>query len=192
MQLLIDAIIENKELSSEEKFIKIKNLLSSESGITISDLDDTITANDCLFFTRQKWCKGAQRKEKIIKLLNNFHFHPNFLKVFHKIGNKKLFIISRNSHDFVTLFSQQWKSEFKKNNIEIIGALGRTSEFSFKSAQKICMIPEEMPFLTDTFEFRKIPRLSDIYSVDPLIRIYTLKVYCKKIFYAFGYKLHIL
>lgn len=120
MQIQIDEIIGSKKISSEEKFIAIKNILSQESDITFSDLDDTITANDCLFFTRQKWCKGKERKEKLMVLLKDFHFHPHFLDIFHNVRNRKLFIISRNAHDFVTLFSEQLKDTFEKNNIEIV------------------------------------------------------------------------
>ena len=103
------------------------SLLLSISMQYFSDLDDTISANTCLLYSKVKIYKQLQdyeiRKESYFaNIMTSFKINKRFLALAQSKNINSVFILSRNDEDFIQYFMSYFNDNYSRQyNITIVG-----------------------------------------------------------------------
>lgn len=128
-----------------------------------TDLDDTLSENSCLFYSKIKVLSQKTKNEKNVYdlIIKDFKINKRFLELAKKLEIKEVFILSRNKQSFIDYFIEHTKNIFKKYNITIIGGLGNITTES-----KIENIPKDSFLISDMFEYKKLKKYPNFISID--------------------------
>lgn len=178
MQFKIDQII-NSDLWFDEKVNELKTLFSQNNILYFSDFDDTLSTNDCVFYTKVKLLKKFNKydQKSQLKILNIFKLNPFFPK-----DLKDIIIISRNDIDFIKLFIVKNKKILSNLWINIVWWIWTNNKFKFTSAEKLNFLPENAYFIWDSFEDKSLQSYKNFVNVDKMNIFRKNFVLTKKIF----------
>ena len=177
MNLEVKRIIQK----SNNVFLDLRNFFRHNNIFFFSDLDDTITSNKNLFYFKVKFYKN--NKEKFKKILQDFQINKDFISIVKKNNIENIFIISRNSQEFIDYFICNTQDIFKKYGIKIIGGIWRQKNFFFKSEDKLKMIPKGSIIISDIFECKTLWKYKWFISVDRCSFFVLMKKTMLKFFY---------
>lgn len=155
MQKDIDAIVLGNN-NIHGKLQKLKELFKETHVEFFSDFDDTITANDNLFYSKLKFYKWIYKKIDFGLLLKKFRLNDLFAKSLRQRSATKIVVLSRNNHDFIKYFIAHTKALFHQTWIEILWWVWSTEGFKINSQDKINMMPVGSLLFTDVFEYKKL------------------------------------
>lgn len=179
MQDLIDDIMFDKYLSKKEKIEKLKNLFLEEKIKYFSDFDDTISNNNCVFYTKVKILKKFNKfnRENQENILKTFSLNDKFPEV-----NEKIIIISRNNHEFLKSFLKKNKKFLEKKWINISWVIWQKENFLFSSKEKLKFLWKNSYFIWDEFEDKILKTNEKFILVDKLGFFRKIIIKIKKIF----------
>ncbi len=179
MQKLLDQII-SENISFDEKIIKLKTLFKENNIMYFSDFDDTLSTNDCVFFTKVKLLRKFKlfNEKHINKLIETFKINQKFpLQT-----NTNFIIISRNKHSFLKKFYETKKEYLQKNNIKLAWVIWNDDNFKYSSLDKLEFLNENNIFIWDSFENKKLQNYSHFINVEKMSKIKIKIIETKKIF----------
>ncbi len=191
MQNKIDEIIYSK-LETQAKISKLKQLFINENILVFSDFDDTISSNNCVFYTKIKFLKKLNKLTNFhfIRILKAFMLNKSFLSLLKtKNISWNIVIISRNNHLFLKEFLLSKKEILQENNLKIIWCVWQYNEFKFSSAQKLLFLPEQAIFIWDSFENEVLQWYKNFLNVNEFSYIQKKLVLAKKILILFIFML---
>lgn len=179
MQEKIEKIIFDNNFSREEKFEKLKKIFQEENINYFSDFDDTLSKNNCVFYTKVKILKKIKKffPENMEKILQIFDINPSF-KFFHK----KIIIISRNDYFFLKLFLKNFQKKLQEKWIEIVGIIWQTNDFKYSSSEKLRFLWENNFFIWDEFEEKNLQNFKNFIFIEKFSFFKKIFIKIKKIF----------
>lgn len=179
MQEKIEKIILNNIFSKKEKIENLKKLFFEENIYYFSDFDDTLSKNNCVFYTKVKILKKYKKYnlKNIEKILEDFSINKNF-----EIKNQKIILISRNDYFFLKKFLEKFRYFLKEKNIEIIWVIWQTIDFKYSSYEKLLFLNENNFFIGDEFEDEKLKNYKNFILVKKLNFLEKIFIKIKKIF----------
>lgn len=162
MQHIIDDII-SSWIDKYEKIQQLQQLFTQENILCFTDFDDTLSTNDCVFYTKVKLLKKQNKatQEHFLRILKDFKINKNFPK-----NMWKIVIISRNNIEFIKIFLAQYQEHLKSYDIEIVAGVGTTWDFQFDSKEKLLFLPPQSRFIWDSFEEQELQEYNLFYNVD--------------------------
>jgi len=113
MQEEINKTLLDKNIPKKDKINIIKSIFEKYNITCFSDLDDTITNNYDVFYSKVKFInkyKKSSQNTYFNILLKDFKINIKFLDLVQKENIKKIFILSRNSQDFIDFFINNTKN----------------------------------------------------------------------------------
>lgn len=148
-----------------------------------SDLDDTISSNRCLFFSKLKLIKKLKwfkkNKSFYFKIVfNSFEINKNFLKIVKDRNIKEVFILSRNDNDFVLYFVKQFNKMYSKKYWFKI----KWWIWGLNTDEKIKFFKNNSIMISDIFEYKKLNKHKNFISVDKYNIFKKNYIYTKKVF----------
>ena len=168
-----------------EKIKELKTYFAENNILVFSDLDDTITNNNDIFYTKvkllKKWGKGNEQNYQ--KLLKNFQINNSFLEVCKKNKINKVYILSRNSQDFIDNFIKETGDLFEKNWLKIMWWVWVSEKLSINTKDKLKIIPGWSTIISDIFEYRELKNYDNFISVDRYSKVKYYSIILKKILY---------
>lgn len=179
MQKLIDDIIYSKQ-DLNEKVLGLKKLFSDEKKYVFIDFDDTITTNDCLFFSKYKFLSKYKKlsTSDIFKLLsNNFAVNNSVFDILNTIKYDYLIILTRNNHEFIKLFIDI----LLLNGIKADFVIWITDDFLLNTKSKIRIVSNSI-IVSDIFEYNKLKNQSNFICIDDFNYFKLILLYFKKLY----------
>lgn len=153
MQKEIKKILEQK-ISKKEKISLISNLIKKEKIKLVVDFDDTISSKSSILHSKYKYLKKVKKRDdkKIWERLKwDFELHP---KILEKINWERFLILTRNSQKLLDFFLEE--KLFEKFWLKAAGVVGQSKKLNFDSEGKLDFFSEEIRFVWDKFEAKKV------------------------------------
>lgn len=178
MQEKIEKIIFDKNISREEKIEELKKIFKEENINYFSDFDDTLSKNNCVFYTKVKILKKIKKfsPENMEKILQVFETNQNFT-----FFNKKIIIISRNDYFFLKLFLKNFQKKLQEKWIEIVGIIWQTRDFKYSSDEKLKFLWEKNFFIGDEFEDKNLKNFKNFIFIQKFSFFEKIFIKTKKI-----------
>ncbi len=181
MQSKINSIIFDEKITKFEKIKKLKNFFQENNVIFFSDFDDTITNYKDIFFTKIKLIKNDENK--YIEILENFTINNKFLDLLKINRINEIFILSRNSHEFIEFFIKKNRGIFNEKWINILWWIGTTKSFKLNTSDKILLLSKKSFIISDIFEYNRLKSQSNLLLIDNFSYIKLFKTIVVKFFY---------
>ena len=143
------------------------SLLLSISMQYFSDLDDTISANTCLLYSKVKIYKQLQdyeiRKESYFaNIMTSFKINKRFLALAQSKNINSVFILSRNDEDFIQYFMSYFNDNYSRQyNITIVGW-----KWNIWTIDKMKYIDWKWILISDMFEYQQLQWYPNFISID--------------------------
>lgn len=186
MQEEINKILFDKNICKKDKINSIKSVFEKYNIICFSDLDDTITNNYDVFYSKVKFINKYKKSSKISYfkiLLKDFKINTKFLKLVQERNIKKMFILSRNSQEFIDYFINNTKNIFSNYWIEIVWWIWASENFKIATENKLEVISKNSVLISDIFEYKKLKFYNNFLSIDNFSYYNYYKIILLKIFY---------
>jgi hypothetical protein len=167
LQLQIRSIAESA-IDFDQKLIQLRELLTHEWIMYLSDFDDTITSNESIIFSRYHLLRYLKLEQDIGGLIESSAINPDFLYILstHK-DIQRIVIVSRNNLSVLEAFMDShlaWEL-----GIEIVGAIGSIPGlFELQSYNKIPLLSPDSRIIGDIYEcsvLQKDPRFIKVSSI---------------------------
>lgn len=169
----------NEIYNLKEKTNQIKNFLVKNKIKYFTDLDDTISDNKTMFYSKLKFLLKIKKLEDKLAfdiILKDFNLNDLFIKKVTELWINSLFILSRNDDWFVQYFIEQTKWIFKKHWIEIVWWIWRSKYFKLHTQDKISLLPNWSILISDIFEYKKLKNYKNFVCIED----YSFPKYCYK------------
>jgi len=161
------------------------NIYIMKQIIYYSDLDDTITANNSLLYSKIKVLKlfklftyNSNYLNNFIK--SNFVINNNFLKIIKKYNIKEIFILSRNDDIFIKYFVKYFNENYsKKYGFKIIWW-----KWNVLSEEKLNYLKKWDFIISDIFEQQILGKNNNFILVEykNKLILYIYKIFCLILF----------
>lgn len=183
MQENIDLILW-KEISKEEKIFQLKKIFYENNVKYFSDFDDTITGNNCVFYTKVKILKNKKKfnQENIQRIINNIKINSNYPNI-----KDKIVIISRNDQYFLDVFMEKYQSILKEKGINIVAWIWTNENFKYSSKEKLLFMNRWDTFIWDSFEDKELQDYEKFINVFYISKFKKYILYLKKILILFNF-----
>lgn len=174
-----------KNKNSKKIFSELKNFFQENKIFIFSDLDDTITQNSDIFFSKVKILerRWKNNSENFSKILEKFQINKKFLSILKKNNFKEIFILSRNSQEFVDFFVKQTEKIFSEEWIKILWWIWYSENFKIKTEDKIKAIPKDSFLVSDIFECKKLKSYKNFICIEKFSYFEYNKIILFKIFF---------
>lgn len=179
MKKNIDTIVYSKEYNQVEKYALLKELFLRENIHYFSDFDDTITDNNCVFYTKVKILKKKKKfnQENIQRIINNIKINSNYPNI-----KEKIVIISRNDQYFLDVFMEKYQSILKEKGINIVAWIWTNENFKYSSKEKLLFMNNWDTFIWDSFEDKYLQDYEKFINAFHISWVKKYFIYIKKIF----------
>lgn len=181
MQDQINFIINNINLSKEDKINLLKELFLSNTKITFTDFDDTITNNNNIYYSKVKFYKNNNLF--FHKIISDFSINNNFLNIIKQYNIKNLIILTRNSQEFINFFIENTKDYFDSIWVNIIWWIWYSNNFNINSFDKINIVPIKSFLVSDIYEFVYFRKHMNFLCVDKFSFVRLINISLIKLFY---------
>lgn len=186
MQEEINKTLLDKNIPKKDKINIIKSIFEKYNITCFSDLDDTITNNYDVFYSKVKFInkyKKSSQNTYFNILLKDFKINIKFLDLVQKENIKKIFILSRNSQDFIDFFINNTKNILLNYWLEIVWWIWVNENFNIITEDKLEIIPKNSLLISDIFEYKKLKLYSNFVCIDNFSYYKYYKIIILKIFY---------
>lgn len=147
-----------------------------------ADLDDTITQNTDIFYSKVKLLDDKGDCD-LKKLLRDFSPNQKFIDICKKNNFTNIVILSRNSQKFIDTFIKETRDIFLKYGIVFEWWIGVSIWFNINTKEKLLLLPENSYIISDIFEYQDLKKYKNFISIENFSYFRYYIVVLKKVFY---------